>query len=129
MFHVTRLWRVTGEGKSMARALILCAALACGCARAAQGPPVPVTVEVPVPQPVWCALPPPARPVLPISHLAADSPPADTMRAYAATVVILKAAVVEREDLLRACAPPADSAQSPAGAIGAGGAAAKGAQR
>jgi hypothetical protein len=94
--------------------MLLCAALVlCGCARVVQGPPVPVTVDVPVPEPVPCAVAVPARPALPIAALGSDSQPADTMRAYAASVAVLKAAVVEREGLLRACIAPASAADTP----------------
>ena len=83
------------------------AAALCGCARAAATPAVvPMKVSVPVPVPVYCAESAPARPALEIASLVPDSPPADTVRAYAASVVILKAAVVERDRLLRACAAP-----------------------
>jgi len=82
-----------------------------GCARAAAPIAVPMKVSVPIPVPVYCAAPAPPRPALQIASLAPDSAPADTIRAYAATVVILKAAVVERDQLLRACAAPQPPAQ------------------
>jgi hypothetical protein len=114
----------------LAGALLLAAALLCGCARVAQPPPVPLTVEVPVPERVPCAVAIPARPALPIASLVAGSPPADTMRAYAATVAVLKVAVGERDDLLRACIEPDSSANTPPLAGGSAAAApAQGAHR
>jgi hypothetical protein len=82
-----------------------------GCARAAAPLAVPMKVSVPIPVPVYCAATAPARPALQIATLAPDSAPADTIRAYAATVVILKAAVADRDQLLRACAAPQAPAQ------------------
>jgi hypothetical protein len=85
-------------------ALALAAPLAAGCAgRAEPPPPVPVTVKVPVPEPVFCPATAPARPALPIASLSEDSSPADTMRAYAASVVILKGAVRQRDEILAGC--------------------------
>lgn len=50
----------------------------------------PRTVEVRVPVPVDCPAPVvPARPVLPVGALTADTPPADVVRAYAASVEAL----------------------------------------
>ncbi len=79
-----------------------------GCAFAPQtGPPAaPVTVMVPVLQPVYCAAPAPRYPSLPIGKLTAGSPPADTMRAYAASVIILKGVVRERDSVIAGCADP-----------------------
>jgi hypothetical protein len=95
-------------------ALLACAGLAGlalgGCAPAAAVAPEPVAVQMPVPTPIYCSVPLPAHPALPISALSADSPPADTIRTYAATVVVLKSAVIQRDSLLAACAaPPADA--------------------
>jgi hypothetical protein len=84
-----------------------------GCARVAPPPPVPMTVEIPVPETVPCSVAIPPRPALPIASLVADSQPADTVRAYAATVAVLKVAVAERDDLLRACVAPDSSANPP----------------
>lgn len=77
-----------------------------GCARAASPIAVPMKVNVPIPEPVYCAAAAPARPALEIASLTSGSTPADTLRAYAASVVILKAAVVQRDQLLQACAAP-----------------------
>ena len=79
------------------------------CARvAAPAPPRMVTVNVPVPQTVYCAVPALNPPPLAIASLAPDSSPADTMRSYVATVMVLKSAVHERDTILRGCAAPAD---------------------
>ena len=79
------------------------------CARvAAPPPPRMVTVNVPVPQTVYCAVPALNPPPLAIASLAPDSSPADTMRSYVATVMVLKSAVHERDTILRGCAAPAD---------------------
>jgi hypothetical protein len=105
----------------LAAALAAAVTLA-GCAGASIAPaPRPVMVEVPVPTLVYCAAPAPTRPVLAIASLDSDSPPADTVRAYAASVMVLKAAVVERDSILRGCAAPADAA-APSGGIEVGGA-------
>jgi hypothetical protein len=89
------------------RILPLILALACGCAAA---PPItrvePVEVKTPVLDPVYCRPPALARPSLPVGRLTAASPAADTIRAYAATIVILKAAVRERDEIIAGCAPP-----------------------
>lgn len=79
-----------------------------GCAAAAAPPPpvAPVKVEVPILRQVPCPLPHLSDPELPLAALRLDSPPADTIRAYAATVVILKGAVRERDALLAGCAQP-----------------------
>lgn len=106
-------------GRAVARALIVAAALVCGCARAVPPPPVPMAVDVPVPEPVPCAVAIPPRPALPIAALGSDSQPADTIRSYAATVAVLKAAVVEREGLLHACIDSDSPAVAPAPAAAA----------
>jgi hypothetical protein len=79
-----------------------------GCAFAPQTlpPAAPVTVMVPVLQPVYCAAPAPQYPSLPIGRLTAASPPADTIRAYAASVIILKGVVRERDGVIAGCADP-----------------------
>ena len=51
-----------------------------------------------------------ANPALPIAGLAAASAPADTLRAYAATVVVLKATVRELDSLIAGCAEPTGAA-------------------
>ncbi len=90
------------------RLLPLCLVLGAGCASA---PPIvvgrPVEVRVPIYEPAYCAATTPARPILPISGLKPDSSPAAEVKAYAASIALLKAAVLEREDLLAACVKPA----------------------
>ncbi len=78
------------------------------CAIAPPSKPLvkPTTVEVPVYQPVRCPAPNLTRPAMPIAKLKADSTPADTMRAYAATVAILKGAVRERDEVIAGCVNP-----------------------
>ena len=66
----------------------------------------PVEVKVPVATPVYCSVAKLDKPALPLSALKADSAPADTMRAYAATVAVLKGAVRERDSMLAGCAAP-----------------------
>jgi hypothetical protein len=81
-----------------------------GCA--AQKPQTiatPVTVEVPVPTPVYCPAPHLPHPALGLSALKPDSPPADTMRAYAAAVAVLEGAVSERDDVIAGCTRPLES--------------------
>jgi hypothetical protein len=94
-------------GRALALALALGVAGVSGCAtEGALPPPVPVTVDVPVPEPVYCAAQIPARPSLAISTLSESSSPADTIRAYAASVVILKGAVEELDKILAGCTRP-----------------------
>jgi hypothetical protein len=90
------------------RLLPLLLVLFAGCASAPPLGPIvaPVTVKVPVYEPVYCAIPALAKPALPISELHADSAPADTIRAYAATVVMLKGAVSERDAVIAGCRKP-----------------------
>src|SRR5229473_1855622 len=62
-----------------------------GCARVTPPPaPRPVIVEVPVPTPIYCDVPALEPPTLAIAALAPASPPADTVRSYAASVDVLK---------------------------------------
>ena len=70
-------------------------------------PAVPTEVRVPVYQPVYCEAHAAAPTALPIGSLTAASPPADTMRAYAASVILLKGLVRERDALIAGCAAPA----------------------
>ena len=89
--------------------LVTCALgalLVAGCAAEVPPPPETVTAEVPVMTPVYCNVQIPAKPALPLASLTPDSVPADTVRAYAASVALLKAAVVERDSLLRSCQAP-----------------------
>ena len=85
------------------------ALLIAGCA--SMPPPIltPVEVKVPVATPVYCDVGKLDKPALPLSALKADSAPADTIRAYAATVAILKGAVQERDSVIAGCAAPASS--------------------
>ncbi len=82
-----------------------CGALS-GCAAHPDAIVTPVTVRVPVPEPVYCTVPKLKKPALPIARLEHDSTPADTIRAYAATVAILKGAVAERDVILAGCTRP-----------------------
>jgi hypothetical protein len=77
-----------------------------GCAAAAAPAPAvrPLMVQVPVLHETPCPVPALEHPVLPIAGLKPGSPPADTMRAYAAAVAILKGAVRERDAVLAGCA-------------------------
>ncbi|HEY2526084.1 MAG TPA: hypothetical protein VGI29_13550 [Candidatus Binataceae bacterium] len=61
-------------------------------------------VQVPVLHETPCPAPALADPTLPLAALKPQSPPADTMRAYAAAVAILKGAVRERDAVLAGCA-------------------------
>ncbi len=83
---------------------VLALALA-GCAVSAPAPAVrPLMVQVPVLHETPCPAPALADPALPIASLKSESPPADTMRAYAAAIAILKGAVRERDAVLAGCA-------------------------
>jgi len=94
---------------TMIPALLASAAIV-GCATA-PSPPIasPVEVQVPIAAPVYCRIGNLPQPALPIGALKADSAPADTIRAYAATVAILKGAVRERDLAIAGCAPPSGS--------------------
>jgi hypothetical protein len=84
------------------------AILFAGCAVAAPEPIVrAVEVKVPIATPVYCDPPALPRPVLPIAQLTPTSSPADTVRDYAATVDVLKGAVIQRDDELDGCRAPA----------------------
>ena len=84
--------------------------LAAGCASERPQPiPTPIEVKIPVPVPIYCSGSKLAKPALSIAALKADSPPADTIRAYAATVAILKGAVKARDAALAGCVAPASS--------------------
>jgi hypothetical protein len=85
--------------------LVLAFALAGCAAGAAPAPTVrPLMVQVPVLHETPCPAPTLADPALPLAGLRPESPPADTMRAYAAAVAILKGAVRERDAVLAGCA-------------------------
>ena len=63
-----------------------------GCAAGAGPAPTvrPLMVQVPVLHETPCPVPALADPALPLAGVGPESPPADTMRAYAAAVAILK---------------------------------------
>jgi hypothetical protein len=77
-----------------------------GCAAGAGPAPVvrPLMVQVPVLHETPCPVPSLTHPALPLVGLKPGSSPADTMRAYAAAVTILKGAVRERDAVLAGCA-------------------------
>ena len=85
----------------------------CACAPVAAPAPRPVMVEVPIATPIYCQVPKLQPPILAIADLTPDSPPADTVRSYAASVDVLKSAVHERDTILEACAPPAGASAPP----------------
>jgi hypothetical protein len=101
------------------RLLPLILVLAAGCAFSPpfSAPAVPVEVKVPVYRPVYCQAPPRVVPELPIAALSPTTDPADTMRAYVATVIVLKGMVRERDALIAGCAEPPSA---PAGAAQGG---------
>jgi hypothetical protein len=88
-------------------AALVMAILMTGCAAAPQNIATPVTVEVPVPTPVYCPAPHLEHPALALAALKPDSAPAETIRAYAASVAVLEGAVVERDDIIAGCIAPA----------------------
>jgi hypothetical protein len=85
----------------------ICIAAVCGCAAQPQPILTPVEVQVPIATPVYCDVSKLDKPALPIGGLNPQSPPADTIRAYAATVALLKGAVEERDLELAGCTDPA----------------------
>jgi hypothetical protein len=85
----------------------------CACAPVTPPAPRPVMVEVPIATPIYCQVPKLQPPILAIADLTPDSPPADTVRSYAASVDVLKSAVHERDTILEACAPPAGASAPP----------------
>ncbi len=85
-------------------------AAAAGCAGQPRNPAfTPIEVKIPVATPVYCELAKLTKPELPIADLKPDSAAADTLRAYAATVAILKGAVRERDAVIAGCAAPMGS--------------------
>ena len=90
--------------------LILVALTGCALTPSAVIQPKVVKVEVPVAEPVYCETPPLPYPSLPVAGLSGGSKPADTMRAYVATVIILKGMVRQRDDVISGCAPPSSEA-------------------
>ncbi len=85
-----------------------------GCAAAVTPVARPVTVRLPVPVPVYCPVPKLGYPALPIALLTPASSPADTIRAYAASVAKLKSAVLARDTVIAACSKASARAASPA---------------
>jgi len=85
----------------------------CSCAPVAAPGPRPVMVEVPIATPIYCQVPKLQPPILAIAALTPDSPPADTVRSYAASVDVLKSAVHERDTILEACALPSTASAPP----------------
>lgn len=73
-----------------------------------------VTVRVPVLHETPCPAPRLQDPTLPIAALKPASAPTDTIRAYAASVAVLKGAVRERDAVIAGCARGADK-PNPAG--------------
>jgi hypothetical protein len=85
-----------------------------GCASVPPAPILtPVEVKVPVATPVYCQVAKLDKPALPIAALKSDSAPDDTIRAYAATVAILKGAVRQRDLAIEGCAPPESPQAAP----------------
>lgn len=109
-----RAWRSVGKVRSVA--MIAAAFALAGCAAGAPSAPAvrPLMVQVPVLHETPCPAPALADPALPIAGLKPESPPADTMRAYAAAVAILKGAVRERDTVLAGCARASRSARAQA---------------
>ena len=99
--------------------MLLASVAMLGCGAQPQPVLTPIEAGVPIPTPVYCQVGKLAKPELPISSLRADSAPADTIRAYAATVALLKGAVRQRELLLEGCAAPlGDQAPGAPGTLG-----------
>ncbi len=80
--------------------------LVTGCASAPDVITRTEQVKVPVAVRVYCTPPETAPVALPISKLAPDTQPAETVRAYAESVAALKAAVKERDTALASCEAP-----------------------
>jgi hypothetical protein len=107
----------------MVKMMMAVAAIALvGCsAQSPQSILTPLEVQVPVATPVYCEVGKLTKPELPIAALKPNSAPDDTVRAYAATVAVLKGAVRQRDLVLQGCAAPA-TVPAPA-AVSAGAAA------
>ena len=91
------------------RLLPLILVLLAGCAFSPpffSAPAVPMEVQEPVYEPVYCQPEETAPPALPIASLTSKSAPADTMRAYVESVILLKALVRDRDALIAGCAEP-----------------------
>jgi hypothetical protein len=96
-------------------AIVAMTAAIAGCAGAEPAPTVqPLMVQVPVLHETLCPVPVLTHPALPIAGLKPGSSPADTMRAYAAAVTILKGAVRERDAVLAGCGATKHPAQAQA---------------
>ena len=106
---------VKAARKSVTRlAALACAQAIAGCAAGAPAaPPPPLMVQVPVLHQTPCPAPTLTPPALPLAGLEAGSPPADTIRAYAAAVAILKGAVRQRDAVLAGCARAKSAALAP----------------
>ena len=87
--------------------LILLPLAGCAFSPPFPAPAVPMALKVPVFEPVYCRAPALDLPGLPIAELTTASAPAETMRAYAATVALLKGAVRERDAVIAGCEDPA----------------------
>ena len=94
------------RGADNAVKILLFSVALAGCARVAPPAPRPVLVNVPIVTPIYCDVPALRPPPLAIASLTEDSPPADTIRDYAATVDVLKSAVRERDAILKGCEAP-----------------------
>ena len=90
-----------GKSRSSRFGFLVVALAITGCA--AQRPQ---TVDVPVVKHVYCDPGDTVFPELPLAKLAPDAAPADTIRAYASTVAILKGEVERRDILLDSCRAP-----------------------
>lgn len=105
---------VKAARKSVTRlAALACALAIAGCAAGAPAAPPPLMVQVPVLHQTPCPAPTLTPPALPLAGLEAGSPPADTIRAYAAAVAILKGAVRQRDAVLAGCARAKSAALAP----------------
>src|SRR5438445_1352550 len=102
-------WRLGTMVKLSAGLLALAAAIALAACETQiddQVPPPPQQVEIPIAQPVYCDAPKMSRPGLPIGSLTESSSPAETIRAYAASIALLKGAVSQRDEIIAGCSRP-----------------------
>jgi hypothetical protein len=86
--------------------LILVLLIGCTVAPSTSPMTAPIEVKVPIFEPIYCAAPKLTRPKLPVSELVLTSPAADTVRAYAASIVLLKGAVRQRDEVIAGCVTP-----------------------
>jgi hypothetical protein len=91
--------------------LILVLLIGCAVAPPTSQMHTPVEVKVPMFELAYCQVPKLTRPTLPVAALALRSPPADTIRAYAASIVLLKGAVLQRDAVITGCVGPAGKSQ------------------